>query len=270
MSQECKFAEPVTVNDVADCFFYHRIALPGVGEVGEQWDLRAAVDAYLGRVNFAGKRVLDVGTASGFLTFEMEKRGAEVVSFDMEDGAQWDLVPHHAHQGRLRDMRLGCRQLHQRLKNAYWFAHQRLRSRARVFYGNIYDLPSGLGRFDVVVFGMILSHLRDPFQALYSVSRLCSGTVVVTNQVTDHAGAVGAFIPSPENGETMAWWAFSGGLITRMLAVLGFEVKRATTCQVQCLVEGRVRKEKCTAFVAQRVAGTACLDEPALFRPEAA
>jgi predicted nicotinamide N-methyase len=38
------------------------------------------VDPYLGNFDFVGKRVLDVGAASGFLTFEMEKRGAEVVA----------------------------------------------------------------------------------------------------------------------------------------------------------------------------------------------
>ena len=158
--------------------------------------------------------------------------------------------------------------MHQRLKNSYWFAHQRLKSRAKVFYGNVYDLPADLGCFDVVVFGMILSHLRDPFQALYSASRLCTGTMLVTNQTMDEARPLGAFIPSPENGECQAWWGFSNGLINRMLAILGFEVKRTTTCMAQCLVPGRVEEEKCTTFVAQRLAGAAWMDEPALFGAE--
>ena len=70
--------------------------LPGFGEVGKGWDLRKTIDDYLGHFDFRGKRVLDVGTASGFLTFEMEKRGAEVVSFDMASRAQWQLVPFRA------------------------------------------------------------------------------------------------------------------------------------------------------------------------------
>ena len=40
-----------------------------------------------------GKRVLDVGTSSGFLCFEMERRGAEVVAFDLSDEFDGDAVP---------------------------------------------------------------------------------------------------------------------------------------------------------------------------------
>jgi hypothetical protein len=58
------------------CDFYHVMDLPGVGQVGGQWDLRGRVDDYLGHVELRGKRILEIGPASGFLTVEMEKRGA--------------------------------------------------------------------------------------------------------------------------------------------------------------------------------------------------
>jgi hypothetical protein len=73
------FAKPLKVDDVADCYFYHTMELPSHGVINGEWDLRAGVHDYLGRVEFAGKRVLEIGPASGFLTFEMEKRGAGVV-----------------------------------------------------------------------------------------------------------------------------------------------------------------------------------------------
>ena len=66
-----RYAEPRQVDRVEDCLFYHKIDIPGVGVVGDQWDLRACVDDYLGRIDFRGKRVLDVGTAGGFLTFAL-------------------------------------------------------------------------------------------------------------------------------------------------------------------------------------------------------
>jgi 2-polyprenyl-3-methyl-5-hydroxy-6-metoxy-1,4-benzoquinol methylase len=188
MSQSL-YANPLNVERPEDCFFYHRIDIPGVGEVGEQWDLRDCIDAYLGSFDFRGKRVLDVGTASGLLTFEMEKRGAEVVSFDMQDGTQWDVVPHVSIQSDLDGIRRGNREIHQKLKNGYWFTHKRLGSKARVYYGDIYDLPGALGAFDVAIFGMILSHLRDPFQAIYSVSRLVKDTIIITNQMMGYAQA---------------------------------------------------------------------------------
>jgi hypothetical protein len=41
--------------------------LPGRGVIeGRDWDLRGSVDEYLGNVDFAGQRVLEIGPASGF------------------------------------------------------------------------------------------------------------------------------------------------------------------------------------------------------------
>jgi len=39
-------------------------------------------------------RVLEIGPASGFLTFEMEKRGADVISVEVTDEHGWDFVPY--------------------------------------------------------------------------------------------------------------------------------------------------------------------------------
>jgi ubiquinone/menaquinone biosynthesis C-methylase UbiE len=253
------YAAPIHVERPEDCFFYHKFNLPGVGEVGEQWDLRSSIENYLGKFDFRGKRVLDVGTASGFMTFEMEKRGAEVVSFDMVDGNQWDLVPHAGKQKDLNQLRDTCSQCHQRLKNAYWFTHKRLNSKARVYYGDIYDLPGELGEFDCAIFGMILSHLRDPFQALYSASRLVKDTIIVTNQMMNSSDPVGHFLPTRQNGENAAWWGFSRGCLSQMLEVLGFSVKSATESKPLCLVKGRQRPESCTSLVAKRFAGTTIL-----------
>ena len=50
-----------------DCYFYHTMDVPGAGLVTGEWDLRNGVDAYLGHESVAGKRVLELGTASGFL-----------------------------------------------------------------------------------------------------------------------------------------------------------------------------------------------------------
>jgi hypothetical protein len=71
------FATPIDVSDVSACFFYHTMDLPGVGVVHGEWDLRDSFDEYIGGgVGVRGKRVLDVGAASGFVTFSLEQRGA--------------------------------------------------------------------------------------------------------------------------------------------------------------------------------------------------
>ena len=251
MSPTFSFAEPRTIDRPEDCFFYHRMDIPGIGAVGDQWDLRPCVDDYLGRFDFRGKRVLDVGAAGGYLTFIMEERGAEVVSFDIADGAHWDIVPHVTMQPRLGELLLQQRAIDQKLKNAYWFTHRRMKSRARAYYGNIYDLPTELGPFDVALFGMVLTHLRDPFQALYSASRLVSGTIIITNQMcTDVDRPTAGFVPSAENLDPMSWWFFSQPCLEQMVGVLGFKVERTIESQPHCLVESRRGPKRCVSLVA--------------------
>lgn len=254
MTERFEYAEPITVESTEDCDFYHSMHVPGIGEVSGDWDLRAVVDDYLGGVDFSGKRVLDVGTASGFLSFEMEKRGAEVVSFDLDDAARFEFVPHFKQQHDLDKIVNSRRRTLQRRKNSYWLAHRALQSSARVYYGNIYDLPDGLGRFDIVVLGMVLSHLRDPFQALYSGSRLSTTLLIVTNQTMKMEEPFACFMPDPDDKSLItAWWGFSDGCMTRMLGVLGFRVTHTVMSRPECLVPGREGHELCTAFVGERM-----------------
>jgi hypothetical protein len=131
--------------------------------------------------------------------------------------------------------------------------HRRLGSRAQAYYGDIYGLPDGLGRFDVVMFGMILSHLRDPFQPLYSASRLADA-VIVTNQTFESQSPLMKFVPDPKNPrELKVWWALSSPCIERMLATLGFTVEHVDTCNPRCLAPGFEGHQGCMAFVARRV-----------------
>lgn len=63
-----------------DAKFYHTMKIPGRGLVTGPGDLRAGLDAYLGRVDYLGRTVLEIGPASGFVTFSLEQRGATVVA----------------------------------------------------------------------------------------------------------------------------------------------------------------------------------------------
>jgi SAM-dependent methyltransferase len=169
--------------------------LPGVGTIGNTWDLRKTIHDYLGRFDFTGKRVLDVGSASGFLTFEMERRGASVVSFDIQAGSEWNYVPYASPAFDVKELTERLEWDIRRIKRAYWYAHRALQSRASVYYGNIYDIPAALGAFDVVNFGMVLPHLRDPFLAMQSAARLSRRWVIITQQSMQTAEPVMRFIP---------------------------------------------------------------------------
>src|SRR5215208_6836094 len=145
--------------------------LPTFGVVRGQWDLRGKFEEYVGGVDVAGKSVLDVGTATGFLTFEAEKRGASrVVSFDQNDGAEQTFLP-FKDKLYYRDRARWAEQYRaeiERWKNAYWLSHRLLSSKAEVYYGNVYQLPVDLGEFDIAIVGSVLEHLSDPITALAS------------------------------------------------------------------------------------------------------
>lgn len=89
-----------------------------------------------------GLRVLDIGCSDGFFSFEMERRGAEVLAIDF--------VP-ETHTG---------------------FATARKIFGSNVAYKteNVYNLsPHEHGEFDIVLFLGVLYHLRKPLAALDSI-----------------------------------------------------------------------------------------------------
>jgi SAM-dependent methyltransferase len=179
------YAQARHVADVKDCWFYHTIDLPEHGVIPGEWDLRSDVDAYLGQIDFRGKRVLELGTASGFLCFEMEKRGADVVAYDLPPGGLIDLIPLARYQ-EFAALSKGHSRSHgflSQLHNSYWFCHERLKSKAKVVYGDIYQLPDQIGTVDISTLGSILLHLRDPFLALANAARFTKSTIMVTDVI---------------------------------------------------------------------------------------
>src|SRR5579872_970290 len=116
------YAEPRIVTDLGQCHFYHAMDLPGGIFVRGNWDLRGRFEEYTAKIDFAGKRVLDVGTASGFLTFEAEKRGAEVVSFDSSSPELHEGLPYIEVRRRGRSAPDAADDF-EGLRNGYWYVH---------------------------------------------------------------------------------------------------------------------------------------------------
>jgi hypothetical protein len=183
MSEREIYAPNREVTDLQECYFYHKTDIPGHGVVGGEWDLRGGEEKYLGGVSFAGKRVLELGTASGFLCRYMESKGADVVGFDLCEEGVWDIVPYA--QVDYRNFATNWKKHIRRLNNGWWFCHKIFHSRAKVVYGNIYNIPETIGRVNIATFGSILLHLRDPFLALHNALRLTEETVVVTEIAPD-------------------------------------------------------------------------------------
>ncbi|MBD1896738.1 class I SAM-dependent methyltransferase [Trichocoleus sp. DQ-A3] len=246
------FATPLQVDNLEECSFYHVMDIPGVGEVGDHWDLRKTIDSYFGQFDFNSKTVLDVGAASGFLTFEMERRGASVTSFDIIDGSMWDIVPHNKKYFD-RDRLAKNLQWHiDRIKKGYWYAHKAFASKACVYYGDIYDFSKALGEFDVVMFGMVLPHLRDPFKALHSASELSKEWIVITQQGSSDKNPTMHLMPRKgDTSDSISWWLMSDSCVQQMLEVIGFEISSISKSKHFCKVRNHF--EECTTYIARRV-----------------
>ena len=225
-------APPRFVERLEDCFFYHAIELPGFGLIPAHWDLRGRFDDYVGGVSVAGKSVLDVGAATGFLSFEAEKRGASrVVSFDQSDGADQTFLP-FKDKPYYRDRERWATEYRaeiERWKNAYWLSHRLLKSHAEVFYGNIYELPAELGQFDIAIVGSVLEHLSDPISALGSIARLTKERMAVVTPLLDTDEPIARFEGRANKPEAdFTWWVYSLGVYREVFAMLGFAIEKVS------------------------------------------
>lgn len=231
------YEQPWKVDSLDECNFYHSTDIPGVGLVEGQWDLREGFDDYLGNYDFTGKRVLEIGPATGFLTFRIEKTAAEVVAVELPmDRNFWNAVPYESlglARGRDSSWTEVEQQFHEhigRIRNGFWFCHEKFGSGTRVYHGSAEDLPESLGEFDVVLLASILLHSRSPVAILESCARLVKETVIIT-EIHDESlgeGPVCSLVPTAGNKAWDTWWRFTPRFFTQFLEVLGFTEHQVT------------------------------------------
>jgi tRNA (mo5U34)-methyltransferase len=149
--------------------WWHSFELPdgsvieGVSDLAAQ-KLRLAQFPIPG--DLTGKRVLDIGAWDGWFSFEMERRGAEVVAIDRFDNPRFHEI------------------------------RERLGSRVDYRQIDIYDVnPRTLGCFDLVLFLGVFYHLKHPLLAL---ERVCS--------VTREMAAVESFVISAPEGSYLQFF----------------------------------------------------------------
>ncbi len=143
--------------------WYHSIELPD----GQIVQGMIPIEALKGRLaafpipaDLTGKRVLDVGAWTGWCSFEMERRGAEVVAVDCIEFEEF------------RE------------------AHRMIGSRVDYRILDVEELtPVTVGVFDYVLFFGVLYHLRNPLLGLEKMCALTRDTAFVETFVTDDGTA---------------------------------------------------------------------------------
>jgi len=195
--------------------------IPGHGVTTGDWDLRKGMQEYLGGVSYAGQRVLEIGPASGQVTVELERQGAEVVAVEVTDDPGWDFVPYP--RSVLQPALAPRRDIMRRLKNSFWFVHKAFGSSAKMYYGDVYNLPATLGYFDTSVMLSVLLHTRNPLRILEQCAAR-SQTVVITDMFYPELEnqAVSRLMPTAQNKQWDTWWHFSTKFFTQFLEVMGF------------------------------------------------
>lgn len=199
--------------------WYHTLELaPGVVTEGT-FDLRPYVARYGLPTDMTGMRALDVGTWDGFWAFEMERRGAEVVALDVKSERDQDWPPR----------RRPARWSPQERGEGFRLAHQALGSRVERVEGNLYAArPEELGRFDVILCGSVLVHLRDQLLALERLAGLCRpGGLLVSAEPYDRLAGLAPFAVARYRADreaSVVFWMPSARTWRRMLWTAGFDV----------------------------------------------
>jgi len=162
-----------------------------------------------------GMAVLDVGAASGFFSFEMERRGGIVTATDLPAMADHDFGPVYRETVPIdKDDRY--------IRQPFLFAQKILGSKIVRREISVYDMTAEtLGTFDLVFCGSVLLHLTDPVRALWRIREVTGGAAIIATVIDP--------TPSPEpaaafhgNRRGDVWWIPNRPGLEAMVQAAGF------------------------------------------------
>ncbi len=211
-------------------YWFHRMELrPGIQTPGWSDPAREKLPHFGLPARMDAMRVLDVGCAEGFFSFEAERRGArEVVAIDS--------FPDSIRRFNICRAALG--------------------SKATAYLCNVYDVtPKAFGTFDLVMFFGVLYHLRNPLLALEQIHAICGGSLLLQTLSAEVPGASDApyarFYPSGmesgPNGEPLfdptVFWVPNVACVRAMVQSVGFvDVVGRAHPDVSCVLQARAAR----------------------------
>jgi len=222
--------------------WYHRIEVrPGVITPGVN-DSPLQLEMLQLPADCSGMRVLDIGARDGFFSFELERRGADVLAVDYMPAE----------------------------RTGFPIAAQLLGSRVVFRQANIYQLTAAeIGTFDLILFLGLLYHLPDPMRAIRIVRRLCTWRTYLETLVIDDvmpmpdgeevslaalnerlpAIPLMQFFPGAScNGDPTNYWGPNVRCVEAMLAESEFRVERVARVPKRALFQCAVDSSPQTAY----------------------
>jgi tRNA (mo5U34)-methyltransferase len=183
--------------------FYHTIEIGNGVVMSGHYDHRPAVAAYR-FPDVAGRRVLDVGRASGFFSFLFERMGAAHVT-------AVDLPPSRAKNMAGIDP-LSCQGVG---RLDFFICHALLRSKVEPVWADATELTEatvGTG-YDIAFVGSLLVHLADPIGCLARIRQVLKpeGVCIIANPIGRFDHILSYIITRPTarlapSSKRTSWW----------------------------------------------------------------
>jgi SAM-dependent methyltransferase len=227
------FEAPWPLAPVEKCNWYHTMQFPDGTRVEGSWTIPDFAN-YIGGYDLAGKTVLDVGTATGYIAFEVERAGAIVTGLDAHTTREFRHVP-FADTASFKDV-VASREWWTKhnldpVKRSWWHSWHKMGSKARCVYAPIADLYEWETSFDVVTAGAIIEHLSDPVYSIGAWAKVAREAVIIpfTDVIDDDSLAMRPITPWNDPTFYYVWWHLSKGLYRRLFDNLGFDVSFTLT-----------------------------------------
>jgi tRNA (mo5U34)-methyltransferase len=201
----------------------------------------------------SGMRVLDLGARDGFFSFELERRGADVLAVDYMPAE----------------------------RTGFPIAAQLLGSRVVLRQANLYNLTAAeIGTFDLVLFLGLLYHLPDPIRAIRIVRSLCKGRMYLETLVIDEGMLMpdGSEVPPAQvdarlaaiplmqffqgaayHGDPTNYWGPNVRCVEAMLGETEFRVERVARLPGRALFQCAVVSNPQSAYYLGAADGTLSL-----------
>jgi tRNA (mo5U34)-methyltransferase len=200
---------------VQELTWYHTLDLendiitPGI------YDHRPYLHYYGIPDDLRGTTVLDVGAASGFFSFEMERRGAQVTAVDLPAWFDHDFGPLYVPDLTIDE---GLRYL----REPILLARKALGSHIDKIETSVYDLsPETVGMYDLVFCGSLLLHLTDPIRALWHLQSITREQAIIATGINpDARQEPTALFIGQHRGD--AWWLPNPACLKAMVQAAGF------------------------------------------------